>query len=448
MLSAVGLMFFSTAALTWVTNSANPSEGTPSILGKSPENSANPLSFAVTSFSVSPSTVSPGATVLFKVTVTGGVPPYSYMSCFGNYNTSSTSISLPCTAPVKWGFYQYYVSVSDSTGALAMSNPASIQVTDNTPLPEIVSFTVSPSQVSVNQSSTLTVTASQGVPPYTYGYSGLPPGCVSGNKSSIICTPDEVGSSGTGGFLCASNGSSCDYSVGVTVWDDSCELPPCNSVVGSAYLLVYGKAPPTLNLYSISVSPSTITIQPGENYTFTASPGCGFGGCPNVSYTWQISDGFGLGRLRTTQGQRVEFMAGSGTGTVTITVDALGNGGRVFTASATITIATDTAPTSQLQSIPPWAIVAVAVILVVLGAAFAVHRRRKITREESSAESTEWGSPGAETYGGHMGPSEYGDGEPESWQNAYTTWATCHQCGTANGLGYNYCQGCGRPPSV
>jgi hypothetical protein len=139
-------------------------------------------------------------------------------------------------------------------------------------------------------------------------------------------------------------------------------------------------------------------------------------------------------------------MAGSGTGTVTITVDALGNGGRVFTASATITIATDTGPTSQLQSIPPWAIVVAVVVLVALMVAFAVHRRRKITREESSAESTEWGSPGVEAYEGYTSPLGYGSGEPESWQNESATWVTCPHCGSANNPGYNYCQGCGNPP--
>ena len=59
--------------------------------------------------------------------------------------------------------------------------------------PTISSFTITPSNLTVGDTVTFSVSASGGSPPYTYGYSGLPSGCVSSNVSAFNCTPTAAG---------------------------------------------------------------------------------------------------------------------------------------------------------------------------------------------------------------------------------------------------------------
>jgi hypothetical protein len=61
-----------------------------------------------------------------------------------------------------------------------------------TPL-TISAFGASPNPAFLNSVTTVSVTASGGQPPYTYNYTGLPPGCSAGNVSSFSCTPTTVG---------------------------------------------------------------------------------------------------------------------------------------------------------------------------------------------------------------------------------------------------------------
>ncbi len=56
------------------------------------------------------------------------------------------------------------------------------------------SFTASPPGTVLGGTSVLTVTAYGGTTPYTYAYSGLPPGCFSSNSPSLSCTPSATGS--------------------------------------------------------------------------------------------------------------------------------------------------------------------------------------------------------------------------------------------------------------
>ncbi|MGA8424334.1 MAG: PQQ-binding-like beta-propeller repeat protein [Thermoplasmata archaeon] len=58
---------------------------------------------------------------------------------------------------------------------------------------KINSFTATPPVISLRNSTTLSVTATGGLPPYTYFYTGLPTPCVSANSSSLVCTPTETG---------------------------------------------------------------------------------------------------------------------------------------------------------------------------------------------------------------------------------------------------------------
>ncbi|MGI0132629.1 MAG: hypothetical protein ACREDK_06010 [Thermoplasmata archaeon] len=57
----------------------------------------------------------------------------------------------------------------------------------------VTPLTARPALLLVGGSTTFSLNASGGVPPYQYTYSGLPPGCPSSNAPSIPCTPSQAG---------------------------------------------------------------------------------------------------------------------------------------------------------------------------------------------------------------------------------------------------------------
>ena len=81
------------------------------------------------------------------------------------------------------------------------------------------SLTVSPSQVQSGQSIQIQTTATGGVQPYTFSYSGLPGGCSNQNQPSLTCNPTSTGSFTVQASVSDSNGShtqSNSVSVDVT----------------------------------------------------------------------------------------------------------------------------------------------------------------------------------------------------------------------------------------
>jgi len=59
--------------------------------------------------------------------------------------------------------------------------------------PLAAQLTVLPSDITLGQSTNLTTTTTGGAPPFTYAYTGLPPGCQSSSTSSFRCTPNATG---------------------------------------------------------------------------------------------------------------------------------------------------------------------------------------------------------------------------------------------------------------
>ncbi|MCI4317559.1 MAG: hypothetical protein L3K01_01660 [Thermoplasmata archaeon] len=81
------------------------------------------------------------------------------------------------------------------------------------------SLTVSPSQVQSGQSIQIQTTATGGVQPYTFSYSGLPGGCSNQNQPSLTCNPTSTGTFTVQASVSDSNGShtqSNSVSVDVT----------------------------------------------------------------------------------------------------------------------------------------------------------------------------------------------------------------------------------------
>lgn len=153
---------------------------------------ASPPGPAITSFTAGPSTITQGSSTFLNVTVVGGTQPYTYTySGLPTGCASADVASLSCT-PSGTGTFSINVNVTD---AKAMSATASTQLTVNAP-PTLVlsSFTVSPASIQLGQSAVVSVSASGGVTPYTYAYTGLPAGCSTIDSASFSCTPVTTGS--------------------------------------------------------------------------------------------------------------------------------------------------------------------------------------------------------------------------------------------------------------
>lgn len=145
-----------------------------------------PLS--IVSFTASPNQIPLGGTTFLNVTVSGQYPPFTYSYWGLPPGCASANASSLACAPSVTGRVAVTVDVFDSASNFENSTvffnivPASLS---------IVSFTAPATEVGA--SVNLTVTLSGGTPPYTYSYSGLPPGCLSANLSTLPCSPSAPG---------------------------------------------------------------------------------------------------------------------------------------------------------------------------------------------------------------------------------------------------------------
>ncbi len=150
--------------------------------------SSSPAPLTVPSLFQVPRDVSAGGAFQIEAYAIGGSPPYTYAySGLPNGCSSSNSATLPCETGVA-GTYSVSVQVTDTSGSAASASARIVVLGTNVTQPlTILSFSVVPPNPIVNQSFELSVAASGGNFPYTYTYSGLPPGCPSENSSVLFC---------------------------------------------------------------------------------------------------------------------------------------------------------------------------------------------------------------------------------------------------------------------
>ena len=144
---------------------------------------------AVYRFSATLNPVDAGVGTTLSVQVYGGTGVYTYsyaglpVGC-----TSANTSTLPCT-PAAAGAYSVNVTVVDSaknatSALLGLSVVAPVRVTG---------VTVSNGTVAVGNRTVLTVSIAGGVTPYTYNWTGLPPGCSSQDVPVLPCIPSSAG---------------------------------------------------------------------------------------------------------------------------------------------------------------------------------------------------------------------------------------------------------------
>ena len=279
------------------------------------------------------------------------------------------------------GLGPYGVVVNPKNGYAYVTDEGSSAVSvlsSGIPL-QISSFRATPPDITLGQTSNLTVVATGGDGWYAYAYSGLPPGCVPSNEQALSCTPTASG----------------NYSVSVTVVDT-------HGGSQNATLSLLVEAPRTASLSSVSVTPPSVTFRAGSSVVLIALPMCTGGGgqCPSngMTFAWSVSNQ--LGYLNSTLGKSARFWAGSKTGKVTITVAATLDGVSKW-ANATVTI-TSTPSSSAFLGLSwndGYILVGVVIATVAAAAVILLLRKRappkpttpssKEPEEEKAPEKTE-----------------------------------------------------------
>jgi hypothetical protein len=112
------------------------------------------------------------------------------------------------------------------------------------------SLTVTPNAVVVDNPIQLSAQVTGGTPPYTYTWSGLPPGCAPGNVSTSSCSPTQSGS----------------YPVSVGVRDSAGSSSTSNIVTLTVYTPV-----------SVSLTVSPTSVNTNQSVTIAASTSGGTG---------------------------------------------------------------------------------------------------------------------------------------------------------------------------
>ncbi|MCI4331804.1 MAG: hypothetical protein L3K19_08195 [Thermoplasmata archaeon] len=178
---------------------------------------SNPPS--IQGFVASPSSLAVAGRTVLTVNVSGGTPPLAYLytglppGC-----TSQTVPSLPCF-PAASGNYTISVFVNDSGGQSANARAAlAVTPVGAAGGPVISAFLVSPSSVTLGNSTNLSVVASGGGAYRSYAYVGLPAGCSSSNTSALGCRPTSAGVYPVQATVTGANGANVSVGTNLTVY--------------------------------------------------------------------------------------------------------------------------------------------------------------------------------------------------------------------------------------
>ncbi|HZY69638.1 MAG TPA: PKD domain-containing protein [Thermoplasmata archaeon] len=193
-------------------------------------------------------------TVSFASTVVGGDPPYSYNWSFGDGMFGAGAATSHTFTAV--GNYSVNLTITDQAGRVrSLSAPIRVAVVPPLGVPTL---RLDRPAIDLGESVHLNATAGGGVPPYSFLFAGLPPGCVSPGGSDWLCTPSATGS----------------YSIDVIVNDST---GASHTSPGQRFLVL--PAPAT----SLPLGPKSIDVGQRADFTTTATAGSG----SYSAYAWR-----------------------------------------------------------------------------------------------------------------------------------------------------------------
>lgn len=200
-----------------------------------------------------PGNLSAGATLLpFRASVDIGQPlvlnttaianpsdySYSYSSPSSAGCATSTGPSITCTPNAESNF-TVSVKITDAFGSIGNATSARVRVYSGL----IPSATVSNATLWLGDSVFISGNATGGLPPYSYNFTGLPPGCVPQGTDQIGCLPTESGNYTIHFIVSDSNNWSASAARALSVTFDFIVLAPSNATVGSPVTLRVDSAP-------------------------------------------------------------------------------------------------------------------------------------------------------------------------------------------------------------
>ncbi|MGI0132581.1 MAG: YncE family protein [Thermoplasmata archaeon] len=128
-------------------------------------------------------------TITAAIVNASGAAQVGWLSVPAGCSVTSPALSFACHPPAG-GSLTVTAFVSDGLGAWSEAN-LTFKVNA---VPQVATFAPSPPTVEVDSSVTFDATISGGTAPFTVVYSGLPPGCVGANSTTLTCAPTSTGS--------------------------------------------------------------------------------------------------------------------------------------------------------------------------------------------------------------------------------------------------------------
>ncbi|HZY69510.1 MAG TPA: hypothetical protein VFF67_00835 [Thermoplasmata archaeon] len=224
---------------------------------------------AIASFVASPDTLDRGQRLNLSVVASGGTGTISYSySGLPPGCPSRNTTNLMCF-PSSAGSFIVTVKIVDGVGASAKAT-THLSVTAD----PAAALVLAPSALDLGQTVTLNVTVRGGTGIFTFGYSGLPPGCPPANAPSLTCRPNATGAYGIHVAVTDGAGLSVNQSATLTVYTD----PIINSAASSPAELDLGQT----STLGLNVSGGS----GGYAYNYTGLPaGCSSADAPTFSCT-------------------------------------------------------------------------------------------------------------------------------------------------------------------